>query len=66
MNQSSQKGFVAARLVRHCHGLDGLDAFGSSRRSDGTETRADVVLRIVRERVLDGTELGHQRYLTLT
>lgn len=51
-NQFSQKGFVSARLVRQTQGLDGSVGFSSWRRRDGTETRAEVELRIVRERVL--------------
>lgn len=51
-NQFSQKGFVAERLVRHTQGRDESVAVLSSYRSDGTEARAEVVLRIVRERVL--------------
>lgn len=49
-NQFSQNGLVAARSVRHFHGLDESD--GSSRRRPGTETRADMLFRIVRDRVL--------------
>lgn len=42
-NQPSQKGFVAPRSVRQNH----LSVAVDSSSSDGTETRADVVLRIV-------------------
>ena len=54
VNQFSQKGFVLARSVRHfqdvatCESVD-----GSSRRRPWTDTRAEAVLRIVRDRVLD-------------
>lgn len=51
-NQFSQKGFVAERLVRHTQGRDGSLGSLSSYNRDGTEARADVVFRIVRERVL--------------
>ncbi len=52
MNQSSQKGFVAARLVCHLYFREVLASSGSSWSKEGTETRADSELRIVRERVL--------------
>lgn len=51
-NQFSQKGFVAERLVRHTQGRDGSLGSLSSYNRDGTEARAEVVFRIVRERVL--------------
>lgn len=51
-NQFSQKGFVAERLVRHTQGRDGSLGSLSSYKRDGTEARAEVVFRIVRERVL--------------
>jgi hypothetical protein len=53
MNQSSQKGFVAARFVFHLYFRDGFVEVESSWRREGTETRAERELRIVRERVLD-------------
>lgn len=53
-NQFSQKGFVAERFVRHNQGRAVSVGSLSSYKSDGTEARADVVLRIVRERVLHG------------
>ena len=52
MNQFSQKGFVSFRLVRQTHGRAGSEGVSSSYRSEGTETRAEVLFRIVRERVL--------------
>lgn len=52
MNQSSQKGFVAERLVRQTHGFAGSDGVSSLYRRDGTETLAEALFRIVRERVL--------------
>lgn len=53
MNQFSQKGFVAERSVRHTHGLAGSVGWVSSYIKDGTDARAEAVLRIVRERVLE-------------
>jgi hypothetical protein len=53
INQSSQKGFVAARSVCHLNFLEELVARGSSWSREGTETLADAVLRIVRDRVLN-------------
>ena len=50
MNQSSQNGWVAAKFVRHVHEFE-LE-LGSVRRSEGTESRAEVESRIVRDRVL--------------
>ena len=52
MNQFSQNGLVAARFVRQTHGLAMSDGTASLRRSDGTEARAEVLLRIVRDRRL--------------
>jgi hypothetical protein len=52
MNQSSQKGFVAERFVRQTHGLEGSEGVSSLYRRDGTETLAEVLFRIVRDRVL--------------
>jgi hypothetical protein len=52
MNQSSQKGFVAERLVRQTHGLAGSEGVSSLYRRDGTETLAELLFRIVRDRVL--------------
>lgn len=43
---------MAARFVRQIHGFEGSDGSGSSWSNEGTETRAEVLLRIVRERVL--------------
>ena len=71
MNQSDQKGFVSCRLVRHSHGPSG-GSVGST-RSGGTDTRADVVLRMVRERVChsmpeasEGNEVGRvMRYCSI-
>lgn len=48
-NQFSQKGFVAERLVRHTQGRDGSLGSLSSYKRDGTEARAEVAFRIVRE-----------------
>lgn len=59
MNQFSQKGFVRLRFVRQSHGLEGsvdgdvVDVV-SSYKSEGTDTRAEVLFRMVRERVLFG------------
>lgn len=58
MNQFSQYGFVAARLVRHVHGFKGSDGFGSSSSNEGTEAQADVEFRIERERVLGENEVS--------
>jgi len=58
-NQPSQKGCVDARSVRQVQDFaasDGACGSRSWRRREGTEMRAEVVLRIVRERVL-GEEL---------
>ena len=52
MNQFSQKGFVELRFVRQIHGLDGSDGSSSLRSKEGTEARAEVLLRIVRDRIL--------------
>lgn len=64
-NQVGQKGWVAGRGVRQVYVVVGVvgfcgwwgdDGFGSvvtGRRSEGTDTRAEKELRIVRERVLD-------------
>lgn len=52
MNQFSQNGVVAERLVRHTHGRVGSVGSLSSYIKEGTEARAEAVLRIVRERVL--------------
>ena len=55
INQPSQKGCVAARSVRQIQLLAWLAVAAGSRswcNSEGTEMRADVALRIVRERVL--------------
>lgn len=52
MNQFSQNGFVAARFVLQTHGLVGSEGFDSSWSNEGTEMRAEVLLRIVRDRVL--------------
>lgn len=53
MNQFSQKGFVRLKFVRQSHGLEGsVGGGGSSYRREGTETRAEVLFRMVRERVL--------------
>lgn len=60
MNQFSQKGFVRLRFVRQSHGLEGSVGGDddvvvvSSYRSEGTDTRAEVLFRMVRERVLIG------------
>lgn len=65
MNQFSQKGFVRLRFVRQSHGLEGsvggdvdddddVVVVVSSYRSEGTDTRAEVLFRMVRERVLIG------------
>lgn len=59
MNQFSQKGFVAARLVSHVHGFEESDGLGSSRSNEGTETQADLEFRIVRERVLVRSEVRY-------
>lgn len=50
--QSSQKGFVSARFVRQIQGRDVSEVVSASVSRDGTETRAEVMLRIVRERKL--------------
>ena len=71
VNQSDQKGFVSWRLVRHSHGPS--DGFVGSMRSGGTDTLAEVVLRIVRERVChsmpearDGKDVGRvMRYCSI-
>lgn len=52
MNQFSQNGLVADRSVRQTHGFAGSVGWDCLWRSGGTETRAEVLLRIVRERVL--------------
>jgi hypothetical protein len=52
MNQFSQNGFVAERFVRHTQGRDASEGSVSSYSKEGTDARADVVFRIVRERVL--------------
>lgn len=54
-NQPCQKGCVAARSVRQVQGLGSFksdDGCRSWRRSEGTEMRAAVVFRMVRERRL--------------
>lgn len=56
MNQFSQNGFVAERSVRQTQGRVVSDGWLSSYIKDGTEARADVVFRIVRERVLEISE----------
>lgn len=53
-NQSCQKGCVAARSVRQTQAFAAFEAFGSWRSREGTETRAEVVLRMVRDRMLGG------------
>lgn len=60
LNQSSQKGFVSARFVRQIQGRDVSEGVFSSVSKDGTETRAEVVLRIVRERKLFPLDLVQQ------
>ena len=52
INQFSQNGFVADRLVRQTQGLEGSAGDGSSKIKEGTDALAEPVLRIVRERVL--------------
>lgn len=52
INQFSQNGFVAERSVRHTQGREASLGWLSSYISDGTEARADVLFRMVRERVL--------------
>ena len=58
VNQEDQKGLVEERSVRQVYvsGLSGL--LGECVRSGGTETRAEVVLRMVRERVCQSMALG--------
>ena len=63
-NQFSQKGLVAERSVRHLH-WDGDEVVGeeeelSSVRRGGTETRAELVLRMVRERVCHSMPLARE------
>lgn len=48
---------MAERLVRQTHGFAGSDGVSSLYRRDGTETLAEALFRIVRERVL-------QRYVS--
>ena len=51
-NQFSQNGCVALRLVRQVH-VEGVeDENGEAQSREGTETRADKELRIVRVRML--------------
>jgi hypothetical protein len=61
-NQFSQKGLVAERSVRHLH-WDGdevvVEGLSSVRRG-GTETRAELVLRMVRERVCHSMPLARE------
>lgn len=47
---------MSARLVRQVQGRDASEGVSSSVSSDGTETRAEVVLRIVRERKLSSLD----------
>lgn len=47
---------MSARLVRQVQGRDASEGVSSSVNSDGTETRAEVVLRIVRERKLSSLD----------
>ena len=64
-NQFSQKGLVAERSVRQIH-WDGDDVVEeeeeglSSISRDGTETRAELVLRMVRERVCHSMPLARE------
>jgi hypothetical protein len=61
-NQFSQKGLVAERSVRHLH-WDGDEVIVeglSSVRRGGTETRAELVLRMVRERVCHSMPLARE------
>lgn len=78
-NQFSQNGFVAERSVRHVHcrwlpdAAEVDEELISSTSRGGTETRAEVVLRMVRERVChsmpearDGKEVGRvERYISI-
>jgi hypothetical protein len=62
-NQFSQKGLVAERSVRQVHwdGDDVVEEEGfSSISRDGTETRAELVLRMVRERVCHSIPLARE------
>lgn len=43
---------MSARFVRQIQGREESEGLSSSVSRDGTETRAEVVLRIVRERKL--------------
>lgn len=45
---------MAARSVRQTQAFAALEALGSWRSREGTETRAEVVLRMVRDRMLGG------------
>lgn len=60
VNQPCQYGSVAAKSVRHIHDsvLFAEGCEGSKRRREGTEIRAEVVLRMVRERVLEEVKRG--------
>lgn len=62
MNQFSQKGLVAERSVRQVHwdGDDVVEEGLFSIRRDGTETRAELVLRMVRERVCHSMPLARE------
>lgn len=55
VNQEDQKGLVEARSVRQMY-VPGLE--GESVKSGGTETRAEVVFRMVRERRCQSMALG--------
>src|SRR5271170_205450 len=61
-NQFSQKGLVAERSVRQIHwdGDDVVEEGLSSISRDGTETRAELVLRMVRERVCHSMPLARE------
>lgn len=52
INQFSQNGLVADKLVRQTQGLEGSAGWPSSYIKEGTEARAEVEFRIVRDRVL--------------
>lgn len=45
---------MAARSVRQAQAFAASEAFGSWQSREGTETRAEVVLRMVRDRMLGG------------
>src|SRR5256885_1598964 len=55
-NQPSQNGCVLAKSVRQTQVRDGVSGDGFCRRRAGTAIRADVLLRIVRDRIL---YIGH-------